>query len=252
MLASPRHEEILVRLKADGRVSVAEVAASLYVSDETIRRDLKELESRGLLRRIHGGAVMSRLDQEQPLPERDKLYTREKAKIAALAEGLLQDGMSVFLDTGTTTLSLARRLMTTRQLSVTTNSLDIAVLLGRHAGIRVSVTPGAVRANDNALIGYRTVEYVKNYFFDLALMGIAACDLGQGWMDYAEDESVLRRTLVEQSGRSVLLADHSKFNRRASVRTFDLAEIKCVVCDCRPPEAFEQAFENQGVSVIHE
>lgn len=249
MLTAPRHEEILARLKAEGRISAMETAKALQVSDETIRRDLKELEGKGLLRRIHGGAVLPRLDQEQPLSEREKLYPRAKARIAEIAERLLHDGASVFLDTGTTTLALARRLTAIRNLTVTTNSLDIAMLLGRQPGRRVQVTPGTFRPNDNALIGYEAVEYVRRFFYDFALMGIAACDLEQGWMDYAEDESLLRRTLLKQSHRQIILVDHSKFGRRAYARTFGLDELKHVVTDRDPPAAFGQAFAARGVTV---
>ena len=206
------------------------------------------LEERGLLRRIHGGAVLPRLDQERPLIERSQLNSREKGRVAALAEGLVEDGMSVFIDTGTTTLALARRL-TTRKLTVTTNSIDLALLLA-DSPARVNLTPGTLRPKDNALVGYDTVDYARRHFFDLAIMGIAACDLAQGWMDYEEHESVLRRALRSQTRRPVLLADSRKFGRQANLQTFDLGAPLTVVTDRSPPAPFAERFARHDIDLV--
>lgn len=248
MLTDPRHQEILSRLHGMGRVGVADVAAFLKVSEETIRRDLKILEERGLLRRIHGGAVPPRLDQERPLLERGKLNIREKSRVAVIGEGLVRDGMSIFIDTGTTTLALARRL-TGRNLTITTNSLDVALHLGSGPA-RINLTPGTLRPNDNALVGYETVAYARRYFFDIAFMGIAACDLDHGWMDYEEHESVLRRALKGQSRRAVLLVDSRKFGRQANLCTFGLADGLSVVTDRPPPPPFQEVFARHDIDLI--
>ena len=248
MLQEHRHHEILSRLHSAGRVNVADVAAFLQVSDETIRRDMKELEKRGILRRIYGGAVRSRLDQERPLAERGKTNIREKAKIAILAEGLVQDGMSIFIDTGTTTLALARRLKG-RALTISTNSIDGAQsLVGGNT--KVNLTPGTLRANDNALVGYETVDYVKRYFFDIAFVGISACNIEHGWMDYEEHESVLRRTLKSRSRRTVILVDTGKFGLVANMQTFRLDETMTIVSNRAAPKAFSDVFRQLGSEVI--
>ena len=248
MLTDHRYQEILSRLNGTGRVGVAEVAAHLRVSEETIRRDLKVLEERGILRRIHGGAVPLRLDEDRPLQERGKTNAREKARVAALAEGLVRDGMSVFLDTGTTTLALARRL-TSRSLTVTTNSIDIALLLGSGPA-RINLTPGTLRARDNALVGYETVAYARRFFFDIAFMGIGACDLVHGWMDYEEHESALRKVLRGQAREAVLLADSRKFGRQANLCTFGLEERLRVVTDRPPPQPFQDRFAQHDIAIV--
>ena len=248
MTTPTRHNEILAMLNAEGRVAVMELAERLQVSDETIRRDLKDLEAQGLARRIHGGAITPRHDQEEPLLEREKFNMREKARIAQLASRLVSDGMTLFLDTGTTTLALARRL-TARQLRVTTNSLDIALVL-RDKDVRVEMTPGTLRANDNALIGIDTLDYTRHRYYDIAFMGIGACTMAQGWMDYAQEESALRRVLLVQARQPVLLADHSKFGRQAYMRTFALDEVKCVVCDRAPPPPLREAFDAGGIHLV--
>jgi DeoR family transcriptional regulator, glycerol-3-phosphate regulon repressor len=248
-MAEHRYEEILRDLRRDGRVAVATLAAGLSVSEETVRRDLAELERRGLLRRVHGGAVQPRLDQEQPLIERGKHNTRNKARVGELAETLLTDGMSIFLDTGTTTLAFARRLIG-KNITVTTNSLDIALLLGQSLP-RVNLTPGTLRTKDNALVGYETISYVGRYFYDMAFMGIGGCDIALGWMDYEEHESTLRQAMRGRARRRVMLADFGKFDRQAYLKTFGLEEPLTVVCDRAPPSHFLQEFARHDVDLLH-
>ena len=249
MLDPGREQAILSALERDGRVAVAALAASLAVSHETIRRDLTALEASGRLRRVHGGAVLFRPDQEQPIVVRSRIKSREKAEVAAVARDLVRDEMSIFVDTGSTPMAFARTLTDARALTVMTNSLDIALLLAQAPGIKVKTTPGWVRANDNALVGGDTVAFVRRFVFDAVFMGIAACDPDYGWMDYADEESELRRVLIEQTRNPVLLADDGKFGRHASIRTFDLST-KLTVVTNRPPEPrFGQLFAQAGVEI---
>jgi DeoR family glycerol-3-phosphate regulon repressor len=248
MLTSYRQQEILSSLSKVGRVGVTEIAAALEVSEETIRRDLKVLEEQGFLRRIYGGAVPPRLDEERPLLERSKINSREKARVAALALPLVSDGLSIFIDTGTTTLAFARKLLG-RNLTVTTNSVNVALLLGT-GPTRVNLTPGTLRPKDNALVGYETIAYTRRLFFDIAFMGIAACDAERGWMDYEEHESNLRRALKGQARRAVLLADSRKFGRQANLYTFGLDEVLTVVTDKAPPSPFMDILAKNDIELI--
>lgn len=247
-MSEHRHDEILKQLRESGRVSVIFTAAALRVSEETIRRDLKELEQHGQLRRIYGGAVPPRLDQDRPVVERGKINVRGKARIAELAARFVEDGMSIFLDSSTTATAFARRLVG-RNLTITTNCLDIALLLGPTVA-RVNLTPGMLRPKDNALVGYDTLAYVRRFFYDAAFMGIAACDLQHGWMDYEEHESHMRGVLRAQARRSVLLVDIDKFGRQAYLNTFALDVPLTVVCDRSPPAAFVETFQRHGVTLL--
>lgn len=245
-----RHEQILGRLTTVQRVVVAEMASELGVSMETIRRDLKLLEERGQLRRIHGGAVPAAAQQDRPLHERSRLAAREKAVIAGLVLPLLQPNMSVFLDTGSTTLAVARQLSAAPPLLVFTNSLDIAGLVGRQPQHRVQVTGGNLRANDNALVGYDALATVRKYVVDIALMGIAAVD-PDGFMDFADEEAELRRVLVRQCHHAVMLADGSKFGRQARIRTLDFADVNALATDKAPAVTYADAMRNAGMEIVH-
>lgn len=246
-----RAQAIIATLARQGRVGVAGLARELEVSQETIRRDLTVLEAAGRLRRVYGGAVRFRPDEEQPILERSRIKAREKARLSQVARELIRPSMSIFIDTGSTLTAFARTLVDAGGLTVMTNSLDIAEFLAQVPDLKVKTTPGWVRANDNALIGGDTVAFVRRFVFDAVFMGIAACDPHYGWMDYADEESELRRVLIEQTRRPVILADDSKFGRHASIRTFDLSTPLTVVTNQPVGPPFAQLFAEAGVAVRH-
>ena len=246
-----RHEHVLIRLTSAKKVSVASLAEELGVSMETIRRDLKIMEDHGLLRRIHGGAVPVVGDQDRPLHERTRMAAKEKSRIAALAIPLLKAGMTVFLDTGTTTLALSRELARVAQLNVFTNSLDVALLVSQQGRHRVHLVSGDLRSNDNALLGYDTLDAVRKYSFDIALMGIASIHPDAGLMDYEDHEAELRRVLVQQSRTSVVLADYSKFGKKARIHTLPLKAVEVLVTNTKPSDAITAALQRAEVELIH-
>jgi DeoR family transcriptional regulator, glycerol-3-phosphate regulon repressor len=246
-----RHEHILIRLTSNKKVSVASLAEELGVSMETVRRDLKAMEDHGQLRRIHGGAVPVVGEQDRPLHERTRMAAKEKSRIAALALPLLKAGMTVFLDTGTTTLALARELSRVAQLTVFTNSLDVALVVSQQNRHRIRAVSGELRSNDNALLGYDTLDAVRKYTFDIALMGIAAVHPDAGLMDYEDHEAELRRVLVQQARSSVIVADYSKLGKKARIHTLPLRAIDILVTNAKPSDAVSSALQNAEVELIH-
>ena len=246
-----RHQHILDSLLADRRVAVADMADRLGVSMETIRRDLKLLEERGQLRRIHGGAMPVLPQRDRPLPERETVGAGEKAAIAQLTLSMLEPGSTVFLDTGTTTLALARALGGVAGLTVVTNSLDIALTASRFGQHDVQVAGGTLRANDNALVGYDTLAFVRKYSFDVAVMGIAAIDAERGFMDFEDDEAELRRVLARQARLRLIVAHHGKFGAQGRIRTLAFQDIDRLVTDRAPADAFADAFAQAGLEVVH-
>src|SRR5471030_567739 len=137
MLNQPRLDEIMLLLTQHQRVKASDLAQALFVSEETIRRDFKYLEEAGKLRRIHGGAILPRLNEEQPLQVRSRIKPQAKTRIAVCAAKLVSEGMVLFLDTGTSTLALAQQLIGFSQLRIITNSLDIARLITEQSANQV-------------------------------------------------------------------------------------------------------------------
>jgi DeoR family transcriptional regulator, glycerol-3-phosphate regulon repressor len=251
MLNQPRLDEIVRLLSQQQRVKSIDLATSFGVSEETIRRDFKFLEGQGKLRRVHGGAILPRLNEEQPLQVRNRIKTQAKVALAGCAMQIVQEGMAVFLDTGTTTLALAQRLTAFANLKVVTNSLDIAQLLTHQSDNQVLVTPGDVRRNDNALIGPHTLEFARQFHYDIAFMGIGGIDLELGLMDYEESEALLRRTLVKHCVRSVILADDGKFGHRTFINTLPFSAISTLVTNRSLSDEFATRMEDDHVDVLH-
>lgn len=250
LLNQPRLDEIMRLLAQHQRVKASDLAQSLFVSEETIRRDFKYLEEAGKLRRIHGGAILPRPNEEQPLQVRSRIKTQAKARMAARAAQLVTDGMAIFLDTGTSTLALAQQLTALSNLKIITNSLDIAQLITQQSDNHVLVAPGDVRRNDNALIGGHTLEFARQFHYDIAFMGIGAVDLKLGFMDYEEPEALLRRTLAAHCLRSVVLADDAKFGHRTFINTLPFSAITTVVTNRPLSGDFSARLEQDNVEIL--
>ncbi|WP_213877866.1 DeoR/GlpR family DNA-binding transcription regulator [Pseudomonas sp. dw_358] len=251
MLNQPRLDEIMRLITLHQRVKATDLAQSMHVSEETVRRDLKHLEETGKLRRIHGGAILPKPNEEQPFQVRNRIQTKAKTRLAACAAEQVEEGMALFLDTGTTTLALAQQLTRFSELRVITNSLDIGLLLTQHSDNQVLMTPGDVRRNDNALIGPHTLAFAAQFHYDIAFMGIGAVDLALGLMDYEEPEAHLRRVLAAHCRKSVMLADDAKFGHRTFINTLPFSAVDRLVTN-RPPSAdFIRCLESAHVELFH-
>jgi DeoR family glycerol-3-phosphate regulon repressor len=251
MLNSHRREFILRRLSADNRVSVAELMEGLDVSNETVRRDLKDMETEGLLRRIHGGAIGISHIRDEPINKRAEKAAKEKAAIAQLAVGLISDHTSIFLDTGSTTEALAKQLGRFTDLKLYTNSLKVAQAAREHFGVSVFMTPGQMRKVELDLVGYDTVFYIQNFLFDTVFMGAAGVDVERGFMDFEEDEARIRQALVKSGRNKVMLADSSKFGKSANICTAKFEVIDRLVTDSKPADKFLKQFKSSEVKVLY-
>jgi DeoR family glycerol-3-phosphate regulon repressor len=251
MINQPRLDEIKRVLGSEKRVRVTELAQRFVVSEETIRRDLKYLEEHGVLRRVHGGAILPVPSEEQPLQIRSRIKPRAKVRIAQLASDLVEEGMALFLDTGTSTLALAQQLTAFSRLKVFTNSLDIAGLLTQQSDNAVTLVPGRVRRNDNALTGPHALAFARQFHYDIAFMGIGAVDAEHGFMDYEEPEALLRRVLTQHCRQSVILADEGKFGLRTFVNTLPFSAVNTLVTNMPPPPNFVESLEKAYVTILH-
>ena len=149
-----RRAQIMTLIKDQGRISVPALAEQMKVSQETIRRDLKLLEESGSLRRVHGGAVLPSLLIEQPVTERLGLHRVAKDRIAAKAVELIQEDMSLFLDPSSTAIALAHALVGFHKLTIVTNSLEVARIVGERSSNRLIVIGGLYKREDAAMFGF--------------------------------------------------------------------------------------------------
>lgn len=242
---------ILDMLKQNQRVNVKDLAEQLQVSQESIRRDLKELETRGYARRVYGGAVIDQQESDQPFTDRLRVSSREKARIGEAAAALVEDGMKIFVDTGTTTLACLRHLEARKDITVVSNSLAVAAHFFHLPQASVRVLGGRMRPEYQATYGHETVAALREHFFDLAIIAISAIHIERGFMDFGEDEAVLRRIAKSQARRSIIVADSSKFGRLGSIHTLGLNEIDAVVTSGVIAREFSDHFTQSNVEIIH-
>src|SRR5438067_4325406 len=232
MHAEERRQLIIDELRRRGRVSVSRLAAHHDVTPETVRRDLVELEQRGTLRRVHGGAItVDRLRVEPAVAERAEHLANEKARIADAALAFLpDDDGTLLLDAGTTTGALVDRFPDDRRLTVVTNAVPHALRLVALPLVTVIVVGGRLRAKTLANVDELAVQSVRDLRVDVAFLATnGISERGCSTPDPAE--AAVKRAMVGAADRVVVLADHSKFGDEHFVRFADLADLDAVITD---------------------
>jgi DeoR family transcriptional regulator, fructose operon transcriptional repressor len=228
--ADERHAEVLRMLATDRRVESAGLARHFGVSAESIRKDLAQLEARGLLRRVHGGAVPSRRQNEEPAVAGRTEQAEQKMAIARHALRLVPDGGTVLLDAGSTTLRLAELLPTDRDLVVYTNALPLtSTLLQR--GIAVVGLGGRLRAETGAAVGPLTIAALAEINVDVAFLGTNAISFDRGLTTPDADEAQVKHAMLAAARQRVFLVDTSKFGRESLARHAAFEDIDVLVTD---------------------
>ncbi len=250
MLSSKRQMEILEAVRLRGACTIGELAARFDVSDETIRRNVKPLVSRGLVLKVHGGIVSADGVQEPPY-QRRMLENREaKQRIAACVAEQIRDGDSLMLDTGSTTAYVALALVHHSNLVVVTNSVEIARTLATRNGNRVYMAGGELRADDAAAFGPSAQNFVRQFRVEHAVLSIGAIREDGAFMNFHLCEGEFSRAVIAQAEHTTVAADQSKFGRKGVVRVCDAAQVGTLVTDAEPPEPLSAHLAEAGVRVV--
>lgn len=253
MKQNRRHDYILSSLKTRQFCAITQLADELDVSDETIRRDIKKLDKAGKARRVHGGVTLVTDASEGPFTSRLEEEAYAKQKIVQAYARNLKEGARIFLDGGTTNVFLARELGHTRGLTVVTNSLEVAHVLGRHDSIRLIIAPGEVDRNDNAVYGLEAISFIRNFQLDTAIFTAAAIDLaGGGIYDIRPEEAHLKRDIATLATELVVLADASKFGKRGFVRFCDVIDTSMIVTDASLPKGQRALVPEDTLMIVGE
>lgn len=238
-------------LTAHGEASFAQLADEFDVSEMTIRRDLETLEADGLARRVRGGAisVISR-GYEPPFAVRATTSPGIKEAIGAAAASLVNDGDTIIIDVGTTTLALARALHGKRGVTVVTPSLPVAVELGNDPDMRVVVTGGLVRGGELSLTGGMALDAFASMNCDLAFIGVAGLCPEPGLTEYNPDDARVKRAALAAARRAVVLADSSKLGRVAFSTVAPLSAIDTLVTDAIAEHPVARDIAASGVDIV--
>ncbi|WP_333572435.1 DeoR/GlpR family DNA-binding transcription regulator [Sphingomonas sp.] len=241
---------LLELLAQRGQWSIGELAGRFDVSEETIRRDVRQLEQAGRVQKIHGGVCLPGGVLEPPYRQRLRDQAEAKQRIADRAVALVQPGMTLMLDSGTTTLWLARALGHVRDLTVITNSMEIAAQVLGHPGQRLFVAGGAIDPDYHAAFGSEAIDYCRQFAPDLTILSMGAVDPLRGFLDFDAGEAAFKRSLLPQARRVAVLCDATKFDKSGFVHVAQFGDVHDLVTDQSPPEEIARAAAAAG-TMIH-
>jgi DeoR/GlpR family transcriptional regulator of sugar metabolism len=246
-----RQKQILSLLSQQGRLSVAEIVMQFSISEATARRDLETLASQGKAQRVHGGVLaIEQAPPELPILERESEQTDEKTRIGRAAASLVSNNETVFLGSGTTVLEIARNLRSHKNLTVITNSLPVLNILAGNKEITVVSLGGMLRESELSFIGHITEQALVEVRADKVFMGTRGVSLEHGLTNDYLQETLTDRAIL-QSGREVIIvADHTKVNRVATVLLAPLSQMHTFVTDSKADKKFLQALKREGIQVV--
>jgi DeoR/GlpR family transcriptional regulator of sugar metabolism len=251
LLSEPRRRRILDWIQEEGSARVRDLAVAFRVSEATIRQDLERLEQDGQITREHGGAFLNTVPAQvgaMVLHHQDNMD--QKRRIGALAAGLVQDGETIILDAGTTTTEIALRLVQRRNLTVITNALNIAIILGAVPGNAVHLPGGQFKAPTLSLSGDKSVEYFRNIFAAKLFLATAGVALEAGLTYPSFADLQLKEAMIKAASRVFLVADSSKINKSSFTRLGSLEMIHAFVTDSGVSSDDADAFRARGIEML--
>jgi DeoR family glycerol-3-phosphate regulon repressor len=244
-----RQAEICDLIAKRGEISVGRLAVKFDTSAETIRRDLTILADAGQIRKIHGGARSLSPQGEGVFDVRMRRNALAKRLIAQKVVSLVVPRQTVFMDTGSTTLICAEAMARIKKLTVITNSTRIAATFAEGAGgADIYLLGGRYRRDNAQTVGSDTTNEIARFRADMAIITVAAIDAGNA-MDFSNDEAQVARAMIGASAQTVIVADHTKFNRAAPFNVCSLNGINALVSDKAPDTTFERALNDANIDV---
>jgi DeoR family transcriptional regulator of aga operon len=246
-----RRNRIIDKLETEKQVLVSDLSREFDVSEVTIRNDLAYLEEIGIMYRTHGGGIKQRkVALEYGLTEKEKQNLPEKKRIGEKAAGLIQENDTIILDSGTTTMEIAKNLSNFKNLTVITNALNIIGQIKEYPQVHLIVPGGVLKPRSHALYGAPAEDAFKNYYCDKFFMGVDAIDLNHGLSTPTIEEAYLNRIMIQVSKEVILVADSSKFSKRNFVFIAPVNILHTIITDTGLPPEIKSAYENQGIKVI--
>ena len=258
MLAEQRYQKILDLMQADGSVRVADLKKCMHVSPETIRRDLENMESQGVIRRTRGGAFLNKEKnssgeyptQYQPFFVRGQEHMADKAEVAAFAAQFIKEGQSIALDSGTTAYELAKVIKRTfHSLTVVTNSIAVLNELADAKGITLIVTGGVYSLEEMAFvsdIAGMILSKLSIHTFFLTTCGITT---DRGITYQRMDEISVQEKMMAASDQTIVIADNSKLGVNSLVKMCDIDRASMIITDSNADPQQREAFERAGIPV---
>jgi DeoR family transcriptional regulator of aga operon len=249
---SERRQQISTLVRERGSVQVAPLAERFGVSMQTIRKDLRFLETRGVMERSYGGGIRAdavNVTAEPALEVKRSSHANEKSRIGKLAAAMVSPGESIVLDSGTTTLQIARFLADDENITVLTNDIDILSVLAAKERLNVVMLGGMLRRRNRAFYGAQTVAALEDLRVDKLFLGVDGLDVECGITTHYEPEAMLNRKMVGAAREVIAVTDASKFGRVCLHRIIAVENIHALVTDGPVPDAIRSASDRFGFGI---
>ena len=249
MLANKRYNLIADVIRQNGEVSVAELAKNTGVSTETVRRDLLAMENKGLLQRVHGGAIAAgEMMPYHELSERKEENVEEKIEIAKTAARFVEDGDIIFIDSGTTPVHFAKAIKD-RKITAITYSLEVFSEL-KAGSARVILLGGEYRSATASFCGALALASLKNLCVNKAFIYPSAVSLRHGVCDFSLDTYAIQTEILRHADKVYVVATSNKFERVALLKICDMEKEYCYVTDNRLKKEYRQLYEENQLNIV--
>lgn len=253
MLIEERYKKILKMIDQNNSVEVTDLAKYFDVSIETIRRDLKYLESENMLKRVHGGAVsVSGISPIRDRTSRQSIYWEEKLEIGSIVCRYIKDGQIIAMDSSTTNHAASQLIKKHfSKLTVITNYIPIITELAENPGINIIIPGGILRNAEMAIVGQQAIDNILNIHVDIALLSTNGISLENGLTDFGLDEINVKKAMLTVSDTSYILADSSKFDKTSMVRVCGVDAVDAIFTDSKLNASTKKRYLKHNIKVIN-
>lgn len=247
-----RLEGIIARVKLTGFASTKSLTTEFKVTPQTIRRDINELASQGHLRKVHGGAGLPEdFNKNTDYRIRKEENKTIKQTIAERTARLIANGTSLFLNIGTTTEAVGEALLDHKDLHVVTNNVHVASCLSQNPTFQILCAGGQIRNFDGGVVSPDTVQFMNQFRLDVGVIGISGIDEDGALLDYDQSEVKVTQIIIRNCKKVILVADPTKFGRRAMNKVGDISDIDTLVTQGRVPAIYQNMCEKYGVEIVN-
>lgn len=250
--AKERRAEILKLLEHNEELLVTDLSQLMHISEVTIRKDLTILQQRGLLLRTRGGAIrrpVENLNEDTSIGQKRLFNFREKQRIGQMAASLIREGDNILLDSGTTTMEIARNLDRFQHLTIITNAMNIAVELMKYERFNVIMLGGHLRINSHSVVGPLAIAALRNFTSYKLFLGVDSFSETEGVSTPSLEEALLNQQMIAQAQEVIAVFDSSKFNKRSFAHIADVSQINAIVTDHGLPAGMARRLEAAGLKV---
>ncbi|WP_339716099.1 DeoR/GlpR family DNA-binding transcription regulator [uncultured Sneathiella sp.] len=250
MHLTKRQAEIVEIAKTRGRVQVDDLASHFDITPQTIRMDLNSLCANRVLVRFHGGALFPEANENVEYEARRQIAAAEKAAIGEETAKIIPDHSSLFINIGTTTEAVGHSLVNHKGLMVVTNNINVANNLRLYPSIEVAIAGGVVRHSDGGIVGEAAIDFINQFRVDYAVIGASAIDPDGSLLDFDFREVKVAQAIIANARHVILVADSTKYARRAPVKIARIAQVNTLITDCVTEPSIRQICAEGDVRVI--